>query len=171
MSVLNFFKNITYSPEVKKYSQLYDQLAKEHPNVDEKNLVLASCISGLLARVAYVDFHLSEDEVDKITQLIADWDFHADFDAKIIAELATDHIKEMAGLENHLYVYPLKEFLTKDQRYSILQSLFLVAASDGNVEAVESEEIRIIAKGLELSNQHFVVARSEVAKYLKALRN
>ena len=60
MSVLNFFKNITYSPEVKKYSQLYDQLAKEHPNVDEKNLVLASCISGLLARVAYVDFHLSE---------------------------------------------------------------------------------------------------------------
>ena len=47
--------------------------------------------------------------------------------------------------------------------------LFVIAASDGNVAAIESEEIRVISKGLELTNQHFLAARAEVADFLKAL--
>ena len=91
-------------------------------------------------------------------------------DSAVLANMAITHIKDMAGLDNHLYVHPLREILSQDERYKVLQSLFLVAASDGNVDNLESEEIRIICKGLELSNQHFTVARAEVAKYIGALK-
>ncbi len=87
-----------------------------------------------------------------------------------MANIAIVHIQEMAGLDNHLFYGPLKKYMTKEHRFEVLKSLFLVAASDGSVDGVESEEIRGICKGLELSSQHFLAARAEVVDYLKALK-
>jgi uncharacterized tellurite resistance protein B-like protein len=169
MSILNFFKN-EKKDQIQKYSKLYSSLEKEFPNLEEKDLVITSCIAGLMARVAYVDFHLDPEEVKQIEAVLAKWGFGFDVNSSDVAQMAINHIKEMAGLENHLYVHPLKDHLSVDDRYRVLQSLFLVAASDGNVDGVESEEIRLITKGLELSGQHFLAARAEVAKFLTALR-
>jgi len=168
MSFLNFFTAST-EQEIAKYSKLHYALEKEYPKIGEKNLVIAACIAGLLARVAYVDFDLDPGELEQIKTSLTDWEFNKEIQSDIVAAIAIEHIKEMAGLENHLYAHPLREHLTQDERFKVLQSLFLVAASDGSVDGVESEEIRVIAKGLELSNQHFIVARAEVAKYLRAL--
>lgn len=168
MSLFDFFKNEEKSA-VNKYSQLYHVLAKEHPTLSESDLVITSCVAGLLARVAYVDFKLEPGEELQIQKSLAQLKLNEQIHSKIVTQMAVKHIKEMAGLENHLYVLPLRELLTRDERYQILQSLFLVAASDGNVESLESEEIRTITKGLELSGQHFLAARAEVSKYLKAL--
>ena len=87
-----------------------------------------------------------------------------------IVEIAIGHIQDLAGLENHLYVHRLKEILDRDQRYAIVESLFALAASDGVVENIESEEIRIIVKGFDLSDQHFRVARAKVSDKIKALK-
>lgn len=169
MSIFNFFKS-SNEDEINKYSKLHKSLEVEFPELSEKDLILTSCIAGLLARVAYVDFHLDVEEAKKIEDVLGQWGFGFNVNSSNVARIAINHIKEMAGLENHLYVYPLKEHLSHDDRYKVLQSLFLVAASDGSVDGVESEEIRLITKGLELSGQHFLAARAEVAKYLTALR-
>ena len=122
-----------------------------------------------MARVAYVDFSLDPKEVDKMKVLMKGYSFGQKLKPEMIVELATTNIKEMAGLENHLYVHPLNEVLSKDEKFEVVQVLFFVAASDGVVEAIESEEIRTINKGLELSTQHFLAARAQVASYLKSL--
>ena len=49
--------------------------------------------------------------------------------------------------------------------------LFSVAASDGNADNLESEEIRTISKGLGLEHKHFVAARMSVKEYLGSLKN
>ena len=169
MSLLNFFKGENKT-QVTRYSKLYDRLSSEYKDLSEKELVIASCVAGLLARVAYVDFNLDPNESKEIERVLSQWKFNFSIDSKHVSQMAIKHIKDMAGLENHLYVHPLKEILSKEERYSILQSLFLVAASDGSVESIESEEIRLIAKGLELSNQHFIAARAEVSEFLKSLQ-
>lgn len=169
MNFLKFFGN-NYNEHETRYNDLFKELSKTFPDLEEKELVIASCISGLLARVAYVDFHLDPKEVEEMDNLIQGFDFNLNIDSAVLANMAITHIKDMAGLDNHLYVHPLREILSQDERYKVLQSLFLVAASDGNVDNLESEEIRIICKGLELSNQHFTVARAEVAKYIGALK-
>lgn len=168
MDFFKIFKNEDKN-QVKKYSDLYSHLDNEFPGLDESTLIISSCIAGLMARVAYVDFHIAPEEIAQIENVFEQWQIHESFDSKLVTQMAIKHIKEMAGLENHLFVHPLKEKLTKDQRYKVVQSLFLIAASDGNVESLESEEIRIICKGLELSSQHFIAARAEVAKFLGAL--
>lgn len=168
MGLFDFFKQEDKA-EIQKYSGLYEKLAQEYPEIEEEKLVIISCIAGLMARVAYVDFDLDPNEVKKMKELISSWDSHIHFDHEITTNMALKYVKEMAGIDNHLLVHPLKEHLSSDERYQVLQTLFLIAASDGNVAGIESEEIRIIAKGLELSNQHFLAARAEVAEFLNAL--
>lgn len=168
MAFLDFFKN---EPEnsVQKYNTLFKELSTKFPTIEEDELLMMSCVAGLFARVAYVDFDLDPKEMDQMQSLIKDWHFSSSVDSKIVAQLAVENIKEMAGLENHLFIRPLKERFSKDERFSLLKALFLVAAADGSVESVEAEEIRRINKGLELSQQHFIAARAEVIQYLKTL--
>lgn len=169
--MLNLFKVFNNEPEeaVKKYSQLFELLQKEYGDLGEDQILIMSCVAGLFARVAYVDFHLDENEIIKMRDLFKDFKLSPKVKNDVVIDIAVKHIKEMAGLENHLYVHPLNDYLTKDERFEIVQYLFLIAASDGVVEGVETEEIRIINKGLELSSQHFLAARAEVSKYLKSL--
>ena len=56
-----------------------------------------------------------------------------------------------------------------EERYSLLKALFSIAASDGQVEEKESEEIRIISKGLRLQHQDFISARASVLDKIKSL--
>lgn len=169
MAFMDFFKTTGAGDSgVKSYSKLFDLLKRDFPSVEENDLLKASCIAGLFARVAYIDFDLDTEELKKMQQLIEKWDFTG-VDAKVVSSVAANHIKEMAGLENHLYVKPLNESMDKDERFNIVKALFLIAASDGSVDGVESEEIRLITKGLSLSSQHFVAARAEVVEYLKIL--
>lgn len=169
MGFYDFFRKDERRSEVKQYSELFTTLKNEFPSVDEDKLMIASCIAGLFARVAYVDFDLDSKELKKMQALIKTWKFQG-IDAETISQIAISHIKEMAGLENHLYVKPLNSLLDKDERFNTVKALFLIAASDGSVDNVESEEIRLINKGLELSNQHFIVARAEVSEYLRTLK-
>ncbi len=169
MSLFDFFKGED-KEQVKKYSQLHYILEKEYPQLSESELVITTCVAGLLARVAYVDFHLDEGEILQMKESLKNWKFTGEVCSEFVSKIAIEHVKEMAGLENHLYVHPLRDHLSKDDRFRVLQSLFLIAASDGNVESIESEEIRTVNKGLELSTQHFLAARAEVAGFLKALK-
>ena len=111
----------------------------------------------------------NQSKWNKIEKLLDKWKLKG-IEPKSVSDIATNHIKEMAGLENHLYVKPLNELMNKDERFDTVKALFLIAASDGSVESVESEEIRLINKGLELSHQHFVAARAEVKDFLKTLK-
>lgn len=169
MGFYDFFRTDERRSEVKKYSELFTTLQKEFPSVEEDKLLTASCIAGLFARVAYVDFELDSKELKKMEALIKRWKFEG-IDAETISNIAIKHIKEMAGLENHLYVKPLNSLSDKTERFNIVKALFLIAASDGSVDNVESEEIRLINKGLELSNKHFIAARAEVSEFLKTLK-
>lgn len=156
--------------EGKEHSSLHYELQKRYPESSEEELIKLTCLAGLFARVAYVDFHLDPNEKIHMEKALKEWTTFSDEEIKSIVEISIEHIKELAGLENHLYVYRLKEVLDRDTRFSVVESLFAIAASDGVVENVESEEIRIIVKGFDLSDKHFLVARAKVSDKLKALK-
>ena len=166
MGLLDFFKT---EEETQKYSELHNKIKEEYPELDEKSLILTGCMAGLMARVAYVDFDLDPKELEQMPLLMDKCELPKEIDSKNLVKIAVDHIEQMAGLENHLYVHPLRDLLSKDDRFKLVRSLFCLAASDGSVDGVEAEEIRTIVKGLELSNQHYLAARAEVSEFLKAL--
>ncbi len=152
------------------HSQLRNELREELPELSDEKATEVACIAGLMARVAYVDFKLEDRELSHIKSSLKEWTNLEDEVVQRISDVAIRHIRELAGLENHLYVYPLREILDKQQRFNIVEALFALAAADEVVENIESEEIRLIATGLELSDQHFLAARAKVIGHLKALQ-
>lgn len=168
---MSFWKKFVEKADEKNISSLHKELEKELLELSEQEQIEVTCIAGLLARVAYVDFELDPNELVKIKDILKEWTNFDDKLVEIISNTAVKHIKELAGLENHLYVYPLREILDRDARFRIIEALFAIAAADGNVENIESEEIRMINTGLELSNQHFIAARAKVIQKLGALKS
>ena len=61
MSFWDLFKND--GEETSKYScSLHQKVAELLPNTEEKEQILITCVAGLMARVAYVDFKIHEGE-------------------------------------------------------------------------------------------------------------
>ena len=151
-------------------SGLHQKVEKLLPNAADDELVLVACIAGLFARVIYIDFEVHKNEIAKMKDALEHWTKLSAEEIGAIVEISIQEIKQLAGLENHKYAKPLCDIIGKDQRYGLLESLFQIAASDGNVDEKESEEIRVITTGLLLEHKHFISARATVLEYLGALK-
>jgi uncharacterized tellurite resistance protein B-like protein len=170
MGFWDLFSNKNDSSSENKHSSLHYELKEKFFSLEESELIKVTCIAGLLARVAYVDFRLDPEEETNMKFALKEMTTFSTEDIDSIVEISIKHIKELAGLENHKYVYSLKEILDKNARYEVVVALFYLAAADGVVENLESEEIRLIVKGLDLGDQHFLAARAKVSDKLGALK-
>jgi len=164
----SFSNNTSNSQE--KVSQLHQKIVQLFPDKEDEEVVELTCLAGLLARVAYVDFDLHENEQKKIEEALIQRCHLPKEEAKRVSSLATEEIKELSGLENHLYCHPLTKQASDQKRYSILECLFQLAASDGEVSNLESEEIRQISTSLLLEHKHFIAARAKVLDTLASLK-
>ena len=151
-------------------SDIHKKISELLPSTPENELIEVACIAGLLARVAYVDLNIHGGEVESMKKSLSTWTTLAKDEIEIIVSIAVDDIKGLAARENHKYSRILSESITESQRYELIKSLFALAASDGEVTNDESDEIRVISKGLRLSHKHFISARATVLDKLKALQ-
>lgn len=151
-------------------SRLHQKISELLPNHSENDLIKVACIAGLLARIAYVDLKIEKGEVETMKTALKEWSNLDELMVEAIVNLSVDEIKDLAGLENHKYCHPLNDILDNDEKFKLLTSLFAVAAGDGSVESMESEEIRVITKGLLLEHKHYIAARATVLEKLKALK-
>jgi len=152
-------------------SGLHQKISTLLPEKIEDELIKCACVAGLLARVAYIDFDIHENEEDFIQKSLSEWTSFNNEEVKAISKVAIEEIKNLAGLENHLYCHPLNEFMDNDEKYAVVETLFAMAASDHEVTGDESEEIRLINIGLRLEHKHFISARATVLDKLTALKN
>ena len=168
MSFWNLFRPAD-GPEENK-SKLQVKVSELLPQESEETHILVTCLAGLFSRVAYADMNIDQTEVEHINEALTKWTELSADQIKAVVNLSVDMVKELTSVEDHKYTDPLNEILSNDQRYKVLEGLFALAASDGNAEQLESEEIRIIAKGLLLEHKHFVSARATVLSSLGALK-
>jgi len=152
-------------------SRLHQKISKLLPGTNEDELIKCACVAGLLARVAYIDFEIHENEKDFISKSLLDWTNFNKEEVEAISKVAIEEIKDLAGLENHLYCHPLNKLMDNDEKYGVVETLFAMAASDHEVTGNESEEIRLINMGLRLEHKHFISARATVLDKLVALKN
>ena len=167
----NFLANLSSNESSQFTSRLHQKIAELLPDKNEEDLIKTACLSGLMARIAYNDMEIHEGEMELITQSLEKWMNLNSEESIATAKLCVEEIKELAGIENHLYCLPLRESLSGKERYKIIECLFAIAASDGSVSNQEAEEIRNINQGLLLEHQHFISAKSTVLEYLGSLKS
>ena len=167
----SFIESITPKQGEAFTSRLHKKVGELLPEQSEESHILIACLSGLLARVAFNDLKIDENEKDVIESSLKAWTDLTPDQCSAVATLCLSEVKDLAGIENHLYCLPLRESLSESKRYSLIESLFAVAAADGSVDNSEAEEIRNINNGLLLEHKHFISAKATVLDKIGALKS
>lgn len=119
-------------------------------------------LAALLVRVARADGLYAAEEVERIERVLMT---QFGLDAFQAAHLRT----EAESLETHApdtvrFTRALKEAVALEDRVSLLQALWSVALSDGDRNAEEDQQMRLIANLLGLGDVDSAQARTRAAK-------
>jgi uncharacterized tellurite resistance protein B-like protein len=142
------------------------ELEETEIDIPEKELRRLSLAGGLMARVAYVDHEVQEDEFDSMVQAIkGNWEL-SEVEAALVAETAVSTITR--GLDYYRLSRRFFESTTEDERVRFMDALFAVADADGRVSYEEIEEIRTIATVLKMTHKQFIDAKLKIPRERRA---
>lgn len=126
----------------------------------EQELKLATAV--LLVEVARADFAEADLEIDAVTRLL---ESHLGFAGAEVEALVADARREAdakASLQG--FTRALHEELDREEKLKILEMLWEVALSDGNLEKHEDHLIRKVAGLLYVSHSDLIRVRNRVAE-------
>ena len=122
-----------------------------------------------LSRVARADMNISEAETSKMEKLVAGLSDLPEEQAILVVQMAKTQATLFGGTENFLVTDEFNKMATHEQKLSLLNCLFAVAAADGSVSGVEEREIRLMSEELQLTHSDFIDARLAYRQYLSVL--
>jgi uncharacterized tellurite resistance protein B-like protein len=137
-------------------------LGEAELDLPEEVLRKLSLAGGLMARVAHVDEKVSESERESmIIALQQGWDLGEEA-AALVAEIALAEFS--AGMDFYRLTREFFEATSRKERIKFAETLFRVAAADGDIAHDETEEIRRIANGLKLTHKQFIQAKLKASE-------
>lgn len=131
-------------------------------DIPEAALRKLSLAGGLMAKVAHVDEDVSEAEFGAMVQALqTHWEVEEET-AVFITEVTVSEAAKK--LDHHRTVRQFASHTTPDERRHFLDVLFAVAAADGLAAYDEIEEIRAIARTLNLPREAFIEAKLKLPR-------
>lgn len=153
----DFIKNTIYFQVIMEWRARGQACALDDSEI--RKLCLAA---GLMARVAGVDREVSTDELATMQKILkTNWNL-SDQEAELVSEIS--HHRVFRGLDVVRLVKGFNEYTRPAERKEFLNSLFAVANAANKTSYEEIEEIRGIAKGMELSHQDFIEAKLRISR-------
>jgi uncharacterized tellurite resistance protein B-like protein len=125
----------------------------------------------ILSRVARADMNISDDETRKMEQLVVGLSGLTEEQAILAVQIAKTQATLFGGTENFLVTDEFNKLATQEEKLSLLNCLFAVAAADKSISGVEEREIRLIANELQLTHSDFINARLAYRQYLELLKD
>lgn len=124
----------------------------------------------VLSRVARADMNISEAETRKMEQLVCGLSGLPEEQAILVVQIAKTQATLFGGTENFLVTVEFSQLASYEEKLSLLNCLFAVAAADESISGVEDREIRLIASELQLTHSDFINARLAYRQYLDVLK-
>lgn len=146
----------------KVYYSVSQRLAAEGKRLDisDGDLRKLSLVGGLMAKIAYQDREVSDDEFQQMVDAIeSNWNLSQE-EAIFVSEVAVNALD--VTYDTFRMIRELTASTTYEERKEILYTLFAVASADGDISFDETEEIRIMARSLELTHSDFIDAKLRV---------
>jgi uncharacterized tellurite resistance protein B-like protein len=153
----DFIKNTIYFQVI---MELRDQgMTLELKDTEIRRLCLAA---GLMARVAGVDQEVSLEEQKVMRDILkSEWKLSNEH-AQLVVEIS--HHRVFRGLDGVRLVKGFNNYTTLSERRDFLKCLFAVANATNQTSFEEIEEIRSIAKGMEVNHQDFIDAKLSIPR-------
>jgi len=115
----------------------------------------------VLARVANADLEIDESETTEMEQIVHGLAELSEAEAALVVQIAQSQNRMLGGTENYVVTREFRKVSTPEQRASLLQCLFAVAAADGSITTDESREIASIGEELGFTRPEINSLRSE----------
>lgn len=129
-------------------------------DISESDLRKLSLVGGLMAKIAQMDREVTEAEFNRMVEVITNnWNLGIE-EATFVAEIAVSAVDVTYDIFRMMR--ELTTSTSEGERRRILVVLFAVGAADGDLSYEEIEEIRLIARGLNLTHKDFIDAKLEV---------
>jgi uncharacterized tellurite resistance protein B-like protein len=136
------------------------QIDSSDLKIPEDDLRTLSLVGGLAAKVAYVDREVTETELEGITKAIEEiWEVSSQL-AAFVAEVAVSAMDET--YDTFRMMRELMESTSERERRKFLDVLFAVANADGQISYDETEEIRKISRGINLTHKDFIDSKLRI---------
>ena len=137
---------------------------------DDRALYLAS-LAYVLGRVAHADSQFSDDETQKMQDILQLLGHLPEAQAVLVVEIAKNQVRLFGGTENYVVTRRFRELSTTEQRLELLECVFAVSAADDSITVVEEGQARQISSELGLTHAQFLEARSAYVEHLEALKS
>ncbi len=151
----DFIKNKVYYSVTQRLRENGREL-----NISDEDLRRLSLVGGLMAKIAQLDRQVTETEFEGMIDIIqTNWNLGLE-EATFVTEVAISSID--VTYDTFRMMREIATGASIEERQRVLLTLFAVANSDGDMSFEETEEIRVIARGLELSHKDFIDAKLNV---------
>jgi uncharacterized tellurite resistance protein B-like protein len=87
-----------------------------------------------------------------------------------VVEIAKSQARVLGGTENYVVTREFRRISSPEQRGQLLECLYAVAAADGSISTIESQEIQSIADELGFTRAEANALRSRYRDQLAVLR-
>lgn len=129
-------------------------------DISESDLRKLSLVGGLMAKIAQMDREVTEAEFNRMVEVITkNWNLGIE-EATFVAEIAVSAVDVTYDIFRMMR--ELATSTSEAERRRILVVLFAVGAADGDLSYEETEQIRLISRGLDLTHKDFIDAKLEV---------
>lgn len=147
------------------------RIAKELESLDPARARYLAAFAYVLGRVAYADARISDEETDKMRDIVQVLGRLPASQAALVVEIAKHQVRLFGGTENFLVTREFRDIATREQRLELLECVFAVSAADDSITTVEDSQARQISRELGLSHDEYVAARSAYLDQLEVLKD
>jgi uncharacterized tellurite resistance protein B-like protein len=144
------------------------RIAAELDRLDPDRARYVASFAFVLSRVASVDDEVTPEEMAAMERLVAEKAALPADQAVLVVQMARQQQRLFGGTDDFLVTRDLAQSATYEQRLTIVECLFAVAAVDRRVHAAESNEIGRIATELRIEPTDLLRIRTQYRQYLAA---
>ena len=158
-------------PEDWRATDTVRRIAPELQALPRRDAQLLAAFSYVLARVAFADRHVADEETHEMKRLVREYGGLDEERADLVVRLATAEATERGGTEDYLVTREFRDLSTREERVALVRCLFAVAAADLSISEVESHQIMQVASEIGLSRPEVVAIRQAFRDRLEVLRD
>ena len=149
MSLLRFLGLGGSSAESERQeSQTVRRIADQLDQLPPEQAKYLASFAYVLARVAHADLEIDTSELAEMERIVRTIAHLSEAEAALVVQIAKSQAQHLGGTENYVVTREFRQLASKEQRAELLQCIYAVAAADGTISGVESNEILGIAEEL-----------------------
>jgi uncharacterized tellurite resistance protein B-like protein len=139
------------------------RIVGELGQMEENQARFIAAFAYVLSRGAASDMEISEDETNKMVEIVHKLGHIPAEQADLVVAIANNQNELFGATEDYLVTREFHEIATDEQRTEMLDCLFAVSAADDTITGDEEEQIRQISKELGFTHEDYIQARSAYA--------